>query len=311
MTARVLDGQALAARMQEEIKPEVAEFTNRQGRPPGLGIVLAGNDPASEAYVRRKVKAGTSAGFRVDLERLPETASLGDVLALVTRLNASAVHDGILVQSPLPKGMGRGAEQAVFDTIDLAKDVDGFGAASVGLLVQNRPKLVACTPWGVIQLLQRENIPIAGRHAVVIGRSDIVGKPMAMLLLHRDATVTICHSKTPNLAEVCRQADILVAAVGKPGLVTRDFVKPGAVVIDVGINRVTDAATAARLYPAGHKRLVLFQSKGSILVGDVHPEVEDVAGALTPVPGGVGPLTITMLMANTLKAARDRLVGSG
>jgi methylenetetrahydrofolate dehydrogenase (NADP+)/methenyltetrahydrofolate cyclohydrolase len=311
MTARVLDGQALAARMQEEIKPEVAEFTRKHGRPPGLGIVLAGNDPASEVYVGHKVKAGTRAGFRVDLERLPETASLDDALALVKRLNASSDHDGILVQSPLPKGMGRGAEQAVFDTIDTAKDVDGFGAASVGLLVQNRPKLVACTPWGVIQLLQREHIPIAGRHAVVIGRSDIVGKPMAMLLLHRDATVTICHSKTPNLPEVCRQADILVAAVGRPGLVTREFVKPGAVVIDVGINRVTDAAVAARLYPAGHKRLALLQSKGSILVGDVHPEVGDVAGALTPVPGGVGPLTITMLMANTLKAARDRLVVGG
>jgi methylenetetrahydrofolate dehydrogenase (NADP+) / methenyltetrahydrofolate cyclohydrolase len=311
MTARVLDGQSLAARMQEEIKPEVATFTQQHGRPPGLGIVLAGNDPASEVYVGHKVKAGTSAGFRVDLERLPATASLADALALVRRLNASPDHDGILVQSPLPKGMGRGAEQAVFDTIDPAKDVDGFGASSVGLLVQNRPKLVACTPWGVIQLLERENILIAGRHAVVVGRSDIVGKPMAMLLLHRDATVTICHSKTPNLPEVCRQADILVAAVGKPGLVTRDFVKPGAVVIDVGINRVTDAATASRLYPAGHKRLALFQSKGSILVGDVHPEVEDVAGALTPVPGGVGPLTITMLMANTLKAARDRLALAG
>jgi methylenetetrahydrofolate dehydrogenase (NADP+)/methenyltetrahydrofolate cyclohydrolase len=311
MTARVLDGQALAARMQEEIKPEVAAFTKRHGRPPGLGIVLAGNDPASEVYVGHKVKAGTSAGFRVDLERLPETASLADALALVRRLNASPEHDGILVQSPLPKGMGRGAEQAVFDTIDPAKDVDGFGAASVGLLVQNRPKLVACTPWGVIQLLERENIPIAGRHAVVIGRSDIVGKPMAMLLLHRDATVTICHSKTPNLAETCRQADILVAAVGRPGIVTRDFVKPGAAVVDVGINRVTDAAIAARLYPPGHKRLALFQSKGSILVGDVHPEVEEVAGALTPVPGGVGPLTITMLMANTLKAARERVLVGG
>lgn len=311
MIARVLDGQALAARMQEEIKPEVASFTQKHGRPPGLGIVLAGNDPASEVYVGHKVKAGTSAGFRVDLERLPATASLADALALVERLNASPDHDGILVQSPLPKGMGRGAEQAVFDTIDPAKDVDGFGAASVGLLVQNRPKLVACTPWGVIQLLERENIPIAGRHAVVIGRSDIVGKPMAMLLLHRDATVTICHSKTPNLADVCRQADILVAAVGRPGMVTREFVKPGAAVIDVGINRVTDAAIAARLYPAGHRRLTLFQSKGSILVGDVHPEVEDVAGALTPVPGGVGPLTITMLMANTLKAARERVLVSG
>ena len=306
MTARVLDGQALAARMQEEIKPEVAAFTKRHGRRPGLGIVLAGHDPASEVYVGHKVKAGTSAGFRVDLERLPESASLADALALVERLNASPDHDGILVQSPLPKGMGRGAEQAVFDTIDPAKDVDGFGAASVGLLVQNRPKLVACTPSGVIELLEREKIPIGGRHAVVIGRSDIVGKPMAMLLLHRDATVTICHSKTPNLAEVCRQADILVAAVGRPGLVTRDFVKPGATVIDVGVNRVTDAAMASRLYPAGHRRLALFQSKGSILVGDVHPEVEEVAGALTPVPGGVGPLTITMLMSNTLKAAHDR-----
>jgi methylenetetrahydrofolate dehydrogenase (NADP+)/methenyltetrahydrofolate cyclohydrolase len=311
MTARVLDGQSLAARMQEEIKPEVAAFTKKHGRPPGLGIVLAGNDPASEVYVGHKVKAGTSAGFRVDLERLPATASLADALALVTRLNASPDHDGILVQSPLPTGMGRGAEQAVFDTIDPAKDVDGFGAASVGLLVQNRPKLVACTPSGVIELLLREQIPIAGRHAVVVGRSDIVGKPMAMLLLHRDATVTICHSKTPNLAEVCRDADILVAAVGRPGLVTRDFVKPGAAVVDVGINRVTDPAIASRLYPAGHKRLALFQSKGSILVGDVHPEVEEVAGALTPVPGGVGPLTITMLMANTLKAARERLVVSG
>jgi methylenetetrahydrofolate dehydrogenase (NADP+)/methenyltetrahydrofolate cyclohydrolase len=306
MTARVLDGQTLAARMQEEIKPDVAAFTKKYGRPPGLGIVLAGNDPASEVYVGHKVKAGTSAGFRVDLERLAETASLADALALVRRLNASPDHDGILVQSPLPKGMGRGAEQAVFDTIDPAKDVDGFGAASVGLLVQNRPKLVACTPSGVIELLLRENVAMAGRRAVVIGRSDIVGKPMAMLLLHRDATVTICHSKTANLAEICRQADILVAAVGRPGIVTRDFVKPGAAVVDVGINRVTDASIASRLYPAGHKRLALFQSKGSILVGDVHPEVEEVAGALTPVPGGVGPLTITMLMANTLKAARER-----
>jgi methylenetetrahydrofolate dehydrogenase (NADP+) / methenyltetrahydrofolate cyclohydrolase len=306
MTARVLDGQALAARMQEEIKPQVAAFTKTHGRRPGLGIVLAGHDPASEVYVGHKVKAGTSAGFRVDLERLPETASLADALALVERLNASPDHDGILVQSPLPQVMGRGAGQAVFDTIHPAKDVDGFGAASVGLLVQNRPKLVACTPSGVIELLEREKIPIGGRHAVVIGRSDIVGKPMAMLLLHRDATVTICHSKTPNLAEVCRQADILVAAVGRPGLVTRDFVKPGAVVIDVGVNRVTDPALASRLFPAGHRRLAVFQSKGSILVGDVHPEVEEVAGALTPVPGGVGPLTITMLMSNTLKAARER-----
>ncbi|HLG58535.1 MAG TPA: bifunctional 5,10-methylenetetrahydrofolate dehydrogenase/5,10-methenyltetrahydrofolate cyclohydrolase [Vicinamibacterales bacterium] len=307
MTARVLDGQALAKRLQEEIAPDVAAFAKQHGRPPGLGIVLAGNDPASEVYVSHKVKAGAEAGFRVDLERLPATASLADAVALVERLNASPAHDGILVQSPLPKAMGAGAEQAVFDTIDASKDVDGFSAVSVGLLVQNRPTLVACTPSGVIVLLERERIPIAGRHAVVIGRSDIVGKPMAMLLLHRDATVTICHSKTPNLAEVCRQADILVAAVGRPGLVTREFVKPGATVIDVGINRVTDAAMASRLFPPGHRRLALFQSKGSVLVGDVHPEVDEIAGALTPVPGGIGPLTITMLMANTLRAARARV----
>ena len=306
MTARVLDGQALAARMQEEIRPRVAAFAARHGRPPGLGILLVGNDPASEVYVRNKVKAGTDAGFRVDLQRLPETSSLDDVLALVDRLNRSDAHDGILVQSPLPKSMGAGAQQRVFDTIAAEKDVDGFGAESVGLLVQNRPKLVACTPAGIIEMLEREGIQIARRHAVVIGRSDIVGKPMALLLLHRDATVTICHSRTPDLAAFAKQADILVAAVGKPGLVTREFVKPGAIVIDVAINRVTDAATAATLYPAGHKRLEQFKAKGSILVGDVHPEVAEVAGALTPVPGGVGPLTITMLMQNTLNAASER-----
>lgn len=307
MTARILDGQALAARMQEEIRPDVAAFVARHGRPPGLGIVLAGNNPASEVYVRNKVKAGTEVGFRVDLERLPETATLADALALVDRLNRSPVHDGILVQSPLPKSMGAGAEQAVFDAIAADKDVDGFGAESVGLLSQNRPKLVACTPSGVIELLVRERIPIAGRHAVVIGRSDIVGKPMALLLLHRDATVTICHSKTTDLVDMCRHADILVAAIGRPGMVTKDFVKPGATVIDVGINRVTDPGVAARLFEPGSSKLQAFQSKGAVLVGDVHPNVADVAGALTPVPGGVGPLTITMLMANTLKAAKARV----
>ncbi|HZM93775.1 MAG TPA: bifunctional 5,10-methylenetetrahydrofolate dehydrogenase/5,10-methenyltetrahydrofolate cyclohydrolase [Vicinamibacterales bacterium] len=307
MTARVLDGQALATRMQEEIKPQVREFVSKHGRPPGLGIVLVGDDPASQVYVRNKVKAGGDVGFRVDLERMRESATLGDVLALVERLNESPVHDGILVQSPLPKAMGAGAQQRVFDTIAADKDVDGFGAESVGLLSQNRPKLVACTPAGVIELLEREKIQIRGRHAVVIGRSDIVGKPMAMLLLHRDATVTICHSRTPDLPAVCRQADILVAAVGRAGLVTKDFVKPGATVIDVGMNRVTDPAVAAQLFPAGHPRLASFHAKGSVLVGDVHPAVVEVAGALTPVPGGVGPLTITMLMMNTLHAAQERV----
>jgi methylenetetrahydrofolate dehydrogenase (NADP+)/methenyltetrahydrofolate cyclohydrolase len=307
MAARVLDGQALAKRMREEIAPQILAFTRQHGRPPGLGIVLAGNDPASEVYVRNKLKAANEIGYRADLERLPTTATIADTLALVDRLNRSDAHDGILVQSPLPKSMGAGAQQRVFDAIAAEKDVDGFGAESVGLLVQNRPKLVACTPAGITELLEREGIPIAGRHAVVIGRSDIVGKPMALLLLHRDATVTICHSKTPNLADVARHADILVAAIGRPAMITRDYVKPGAAVIDVGMNTVTDPGLAAKIFPEGHPRLTLFQTKGSVLVGDVHPNVAEVAGALTPVPGGVGPLTITMLMMNTLRAAQARI----
>jgi methylenetetrahydrofolate dehydrogenase (NADP+)/methenyltetrahydrofolate cyclohydrolase len=306
MSARMLDGQSLARAMQEEIRPEVAAFASQHGRPPGLGIVLVGDDPASEVYVRNKLKAGGDIGFRADLERLPPSATLAEALSLVDRLNRSAAHDGILVQSPLPKAMGPGAEQRVFDSIAPEKDVDGLTPVNVGLLVQKRASLVACTPSGIIELLDREQIPVAGRRAVVIGRSDIVGKPMALLLLHRDATVTVCHSRTPNLAEVCRSADILVTAVGRAGLVTKDFVKPGATVIDVGMNRVTDAAVAQSLFAEGHPRLGVFQSKGSVLVGDVHPEVADVAGALTPVPGGVGPLTITMLMRNTLRAAKAR-----
>ena len=307
MSARVLDGQALARAMQEEIRPEVAAFTSQHGRPPGLGIVLVGDNPASEVYVRNKLKTGSEVGFRADLERLPASATLADTLALVDRLNRSAVHDGILVQSPLPKAMGADAEQRVFDSISPGKDVDGLTPVNVGLLVQKRAVLVACTPSGIIELLDRERIPIAGHHAVVIGRSEIVGKPMALLLLHRDATVTICHSRTPNLAEVCQSADILVAAVGKAGLVTAGFVKPGATVVDVGMNRVTDPAVAQSLFPEGYPRLGVFRSKGSVLVGDVHPGVADVAGALTPVPGGVGPLTIVMLMRNTLRAATARV----
>ena len=306
MTARVLDGQALARKMQDEIRPEVAAFTAQHGCPPGLGIVLVGDNPASEVYVRHKLKAAADIGIRVDLERLPASATLGDTLAVVDRLNRSPVHDGILVQSPLPKAMSADAEQRVFDAIAPEKDVDGLTPVNVGLLVQKRARLVAGTPSGIIELLEREKIEIAGRHAVVIGRSEIVGKPMALLLLHRNATVTICHSRTPNLAEVCRQADILVAAVGKAGLVTKTFVKPGATVIDVGMNTVTDAAVAASLFADGHPRLDVFRSKGSVLVGDVHPDVADVAAALTPVPGGVGPLTITMLLKNTLRAANAR-----
>jgi methylenetetrahydrofolate dehydrogenase (NADP+)/methenyltetrahydrofolate cyclohydrolase len=305
--ARVLDGRKVAAQIEAEVAPEAAAFARQHGRPPCLAIILIGDDPASHVYVGAKEKSGQAAGFRVEVARLPATTTLEEALAAVERLNDADYVDGILVQAPLPKAMGAGATQRIFDAIAAEKDVDGFGAESVGLLSQNRPKLVACTPSGVIELLDREGIKIAGTHAVVVGRSDIVGKPMALLLLHRDATVTIAHSRTPDLAEVCRRADILVAAVGRAGLVRKEFVKPGATVIDVGMNQVTDPKVAADLYPADHPRSATFRKKGSLLVGDVHPNVAEVAGALTPVPGGVGPLTIAMLMTNTLKAARYRL----
>jgi methylenetetrahydrofolate dehydrogenase (NADP+)/methenyltetrahydrofolate cyclohydrolase len=257
-------------------------------------------------YVRNKVKAGTDSGLWVDLQRLPATSTIDDLLALVAHLNASDAHDGILVQSPLPDAMGKRAAQRVFDTIDPRKDVDGFNPVNVGMLVQGRAHLAPCTPSGIIELLDRSEITIAGTRAVVVGRSDIVGKPMATLLLQRDATVTICHSRTPDLAGVCASADILVAAVGRPGIITRDFVKPGATVIDVGISRLTDDATARRLFEPGSSRLADFEKRGSLVVGDVHPEVFGIAGAVTPVPGGVGPLTIAMLLKNTVAAAQAR-----
>ncbi len=311
MTARVLDGRALAGRIREEITPQVAEFARRYGRPPGLAIVLVGQNPASEVYVRGKLKAGSEVGFRADLERLPESAAVEDLLGLVERLNGSAVHDGILVQAPLPKALAGDAATRVFDAIAPEKDVDGFTPGNVGRLVQGRPTFAPCTPLGIIELLTREAIPIAGRRACVIGRSEIVGKPLAQLLLQRDATVTVCHSKTPDLAAVCREADILVAATGRAGLVTKDFVKPGATVVDVGMNTITDVAVAMTLFQEGHPRLARFRERGTLLVGDVHPEVADVAGALTPVPGGVGPLTIAMLMMNTLRAAHARVAAAG
>jgi methylenetetrahydrofolate dehydrogenase (NADP+)/methenyltetrahydrofolate cyclohydrolase len=310
MSARILDGRAIAAEIRESVLPDVQAFTTRAARPPGLGIVLVGEDPSSEIYVRNKVRAGTESGLWVDLQRLAATASLDDLLALVERLNLSPAHDGILVQSPLPAAMGRGAARRVFDAIDPAKDVDGFNPVNVGRLVQGRAQLMPCTPSGVIELLVRSGIPIAGADAVVVGRSEIVGKPMAMLLLQRDATVTICHSKTADLPAVASRADILVAAIGRPGFVTPAFVKPGATVVDVGISPVTDAAVARRLFEPGSPRLADFDRRGSIVVGDVHPSVAEVAGALTPVPGGVGPLTIAMLLKNTVAAARSRFPGA-
>lgn len=306
MPARLLDGQAVAAQIRASVLPDVHAFTARASRPPGLGIILVGDDPASEIYVRNKVRAGTESGLWVDLQRLPSSASLEDLLAAVHRLNASAVHDGILVQAPLPAAMGRAAAQQVFDAIDPSKDVDGFHPINVGRLVQGRALLMPCTPSGVIEMLVRSGIAIGGARAVVLGRSEIVGKPMAMLLLQRDATVTICHSKTPDLPSVAATGDILVAAIGRAGFVTPAFVKPGATVIDVGINRVTDRAVAEQLFGAGAPRLADFDRRGSVVVGDVHPSVAEVAGALTPVPGGVGPLTIAMLLKNTVAAAQAR-----
>ena len=307
--ARRLDGVACAARIRAELAPRIAAFTARHGRPPGLWVVLAGGRPESEIYVRNKIKTVGEAGCRAELFRLDEQASLDKALALVDRLNRDEACDAILVQSPLPGGMGKHAEQRVFDAILPAKDVDGFHPENVGRLVQKRPTLVACTPLGCAELLEREGIPLAGQHAVVIGRSDIVGKPMAMLLLHRDATVTICHSRTRNLQAIAAAADVLVAAIGRPGFVTRDFVKPGATVIDVGINVLTDPAIVRSFFPEDSAKHRAFLQKGSVLVGDVHPDVEHVAGALTPVPGGVGPLTIAMVLRNTLTAAELRADG--
>jgi len=307
MTARKLDGIAVAHAIRAEVRPDVEAFVKRTGRQPGLALVLVGNDPASELYVGSKLKSAGETGLRADIERLPATASLDQLLQLIDGLNQSDVHDGILVQSPLPVAMGRDAEQRVFDAVAPEKDVDGFHPTNVGRLVQNRADLVSCTPSGIIELLERSDIPIAGRHAVVIGRSDIVGKPMALLLLHRNATVTICHSRTVDLPRIARDADILIAAIGRAGFVTPEFVKPGATVIDVGTTRVEEAALVDRLLPPDSKRREAFARRGALVFGDVHAEVEKVAGALSPVPGGVGPLTIAMLLKNTVRAAQMRL----
>ena len=304
--ARRLDGARVATDIREGLRSRVEAFTKTAGRPPTLGMLLAGHDPGSEIYVRNKIKSGEALGMATDLRRLDDTASLADALAIVQDFNVSDRHDGILVQSPLPTGMGADAEQQVFDAIDPTKDVDGFNPVNVGRLVQKRSALAPCTPSGVIELLDRSEIEIGGARAVVIGRSDIVGKPMAMLLLHRNATVTICHSRTANLPDVASSADILVAAIGRAAFVTRDFVKPGATVIDVGMNRLDDRAQVEALFGGDAKKMAAFEKRGSVVTGDVHPEVGLVAGALTPVPGGVGPLTIAMLMSNTVRAAEAR-----
>ncbi len=302
MSARILDGSQIASDIRKEVTAEIGAMA-AQGIRPGLAVVLVGHNPASEIYVRGKVKACAEVGIYSEQHAAPETSTTADLLSVVDELNQRDDIDGILVQLPLPDQVDA---KKVLLTVDPAKDVDGFHPLNVGFLSTQRPGLVPCTPAGVMEILKRSHIPIAGQHAVVVGRSDIVGKPAAMLLLNANATVTVCHSKTRDLPAVCRQADILVAAIGRAGLITRDFVKPGATVIDVGMNKVSDPAEFQRLFAGDSKREETFRKKGSVLVGDVHPEVALVAGALTPVPGGVGPLTIAMLMYNTLKAAKMR-----
>ncbi len=309
MPARIIDGKAIAQQIRDDLAARIAAVREGLGRPPHLAIAIVGDDPASHVYVRNKLRTAEDSGMGVTLETLPGSSTLEETLAVVERFNASARIDGILVQSPLPAAMGANAAQRVFDAIDPGKDVDGFSPISAGHLAQNRTGFAPCTPSGIIEMLDREGLAIEGARAVVIGRSDIVGKPMAMLLMHRNATVTVCHSRTRDLPGVAREADILVAAIGRAGLVTQEFVKPGAVVIDVGMNRVTDADQARQLLATQPKRLELFERRGSVLVGDVHPNVAEAAGALTPVPGGVGPLTIAMLMANTVRAAELRPSG--
>ena len=307
-SARVLDGTVVATDIRESLRARITSFRGATGRTPRLGILLAGDDPGSALYVRNKMRTGEELGMMTTLERLPETATVDEALSIVTRFNEDTLLDGILVQSPLPQGMGVDAEQKVFDAIDVEKDVDGFHPLNVGRLVQGRAPFAACTPSGVIELLDRSDVDIAGQQAVVIGRSDIVGKPMALLLVHRHATVTVCNSRTANLSEITSQADIVVAAIGRPAFVTGEFIKPGATVIDVGTNALTDRSIVGAIFGVESKKMSAFDKRGQVWCGDVHPEVGRVAGALTPVPGGVGPLTIAMLMANTVTAAELRCV---
>jgi methylenetetrahydrofolate dehydrogenase (NADP+)/methenyltetrahydrofolate cyclohydrolase len=290
----ILDGTVVRAQIFSGLKPRISKLH----RPPGLAVILVGHNPASEIYVRGKIKASAELGIFSEKITPPESISTDELLAIIDQLNCRPDIDGILVQMPLPKQVDA---QRILEAVSPEKDSDGFHPVNVGHLVANRPAPRACTPAGIIEMLKHYEIPMAGRKAVVLGRSDIVGKPMALMLLHENATVTICHSRTANLAEECRRADILVAAIGRPAFITTDFIAPGATVIDVGQNRIDDREHAARL-----GREAEFDRKGYALVGDVHPvEVLHTAAAYTPVPGGVGPLTIAMLMSNTVSLAES------
>ncbi len=299
---KVLDGATIAAAIKQEVAEEVKALALK-GIRPGLAAVLVGHVPASEIYVRSKVQACAELGLYSDLITPPDTVTTAEMLGIVIELNAREDVDGILIQLPLPAQVDA---KALLDAIAPEKDVDGFHPVNAGRLQAGRPALAPCTPAGVIEILQRSGIPIAGQHAVVVGRSDIVGKPAAMLLLHQNATVTICHSKTRNLGEVTRQADILVAAIGRPGYITREMVKPGATLVDVGINRINTREEFDRFFKGNEKREAAFARRGSVIVGDIDPNAFEISGAYTPVPGGVGLLTIAMLMANTVRAAKMR-----
>jgi methylenetetrahydrofolate dehydrogenase (NADP+)/methenyltetrahydrofolate cyclohydrolase len=302
LAAHVLDGNAIREQIYGELAGEISALA-AAGIRPGLAAVLVGDNPASKVYVKSKIAACEKLGLASIQVTPPTTISTAELLAIVEDLNRRDDVDGILVQLPLPPQVDA---KKILDAVDPAKDVDGFHPINVGHLVAGRPTLVACTPSGVMEIFRRSGIVLEGANAAVLGRSDIVGKPMALLLMHANATVTICHSKTRNLPEVVRRADIVVAALGRAGMVTPDFVRPGATVIDVGINRISEPAQAENFFAHFPDRLAAFREKGTALVGDVHPDVASVAEAITPVPGGVGPLTIAMLMSNTIKAARLR-----
>ncbi|HEX5481616.1 MAG TPA: bifunctional 5,10-methylenetetrahydrofolate dehydrogenase/5,10-methenyltetrahydrofolate cyclohydrolase [Terriglobia bacterium] len=303
MPARLLNGNDIAEEIKNELVPAIAELKSH-GVIPGLAAVLVGDNPASQIYVRSKVRACEALGLYSEKIELPASTGTAELLRLVDELNSRDQIDGILIQLPLPPGVD---SKAVLLAMDPAKDVDGLHPINMGNLLAGRPGIIPCTPAGIIQILDRSQIPIHGARAVVIGRSDMVGKPTALLLLQRNATVTICHSQTPHLPYIAREADILVAAIGKPALVNWDFIKPGSTVIDVGTSRLTTPEQVRAIFLEPKEALETLAAKGSLLIGDVQPEdAREKAGAYTPVPGGVGPLTIAMLMANTVRAARSR-----
>ena len=303
--AQMLDGAAVAAQIKQEVARDVEQFVGGHQDRPCLAAILVGDDAASAVYVRNKIRACEEVGIRSEHHALPATTSAIDLLELIKSLNRRGDVDGILVQLPLPVAID---ESAIIEAIDPKKDVDGFHPVNIGRLSMGRPTFAPCTPAGIIELLVRSDIPIAGENACVVGRSQIVGRPMAQLLLQRDATVTICHSRTRDLAAVTRQADLLVVAVGRPGFIGREHIKPGATIVDVGMNKIADAETVRQMFgDQAEQRLGILSKRGYTLVGDVNPsEADEVAGKRTPVPGGVGLLTVAMLMRNTLNAARQR-----